>query len=174
MKRAPGFITTVAALALLFLASAPVRAERRVLAEGGHLWNTGIINNNIFSSAFRIVTSGGDDLPIHSSMDFGFLENHRRKYIRFNIIGWGIQPDFPSDPRNWMKWFARLDLIPLTVAETGYIAFTPGGEIGVALRLSGEFGVIGSLRQAVDIGDPKNSLTSIQLGLIGAIGGVLD
>ena len=143
--------------------------DLRVNIDGTRLWNTGVANDGIYSAAFRIGASTRDLIPMHSTIDFGVLENHRRKYIRFNAFGVGYQPELITS-RTSFSGFARVDLVCGTLAETGYFAYTPGGELGFVLGVAGSWALTGGFRQSIDITDPRSSMTSVILGLMTSLG----
>lgn len=139
--------------------SSNMSASKAVNIEIGHVWNNGILNDKQASTALHFGVSGVEVTSLHSSLDFGILENDRRKYLRFNVAGYGYQPR--TDLVNRLGGFFRADILCLSVAETGYFALTPGIELGATLNFERGWAALMSLRQSVDFLDPHSSLTSI-------------
>jgi hypothetical protein len=159
------------ALPLVFMQSAraseveqAVFARMPVNVELDHVWSSGIINEGQPSTALHVGVSGAERLSYHSSLDFGFLEFDRRKYLRFNMVGFGFQPQ--TGREQGFDGFARIELLCLTVGETGYYALTPGLEVGATAHFGRDWALLGELRHSVDISNSRSSLTSILLGVL--------
>lgn len=136
--------------------------EKTANIEVAKLFNSGTANDGIYSTAVRFGASADFSIPMHTTLDFGFLENDRRKYIRFNMFGVGLEPDLNSP--HFISGYLRADLLCATLAETGYWAYTPGLEAGAVFHFVTDLPIVLSLRHSSDLGDPRNSVSTIILG----------
>ncbi|MGE4131795.1 MAG: hypothetical protein AB7F86_09150 [Bdellovibrionales bacterium] len=103
------------------------------------LGSSGSIDDQRMAHAVRLGASSHIVFPLNSSIEAGFMDEDRRRYVRLNLFAIGKQPQitrgepvhlFLLDP------YYRLEFASVLWAEGGPFAYTPAVEGGMSIRIS--------------------------------------
>ncbi len=100
--------------------------------------------------ALRLGASSFFVIPIHSSVELGFIGGEdRRRHIRLNLISVGKQPQLKRMGRAGL-WeadpYIRGDIGAVIWAEGGQFSYAPGLELGMSFRFSEHFAIAPGVR----------------------------
>lgn len=119
------------------------------VTEYAFLRSNGEIDGLPPAMAFRVGASSFFLIPIHSSLELGFIGEDRRRYLRLNGISVGKQPQLTRRGRAEV-WaadpYVRGDIASVIWAEGGHVSYAPGLELGMSIRFSENYALAPGVR----------------------------